>query len=1083
MRRLVLLFNLLVVFALTATAQTGVDRTVSGTILDATGEALIGASILVKGTSVGTISDIDGNFKLLVPSGRETLVFSYTGFSPQEITLTDASTYEITLSEGIEMEEVVVTAIGISKDERSVGYAVQTVDGSEILQSKETNLVQSLAGKVAGVQINNSSGAAGGSSYIQIRGANSINGNNQPLFVVDGVPVDNSQLRSGDATGSVALSNRAIDLNPNEIESITVLKGAAATALYGSQAGNGAIIVTTKKGATGDARTSVDFSQDLTFSQISQTQRLQSTYAQGLGGVYQGPESGSGYSYGPNIDTLRYNGDPNYPWNGNKGAIVGQSEAPDGERVTPYDQYEFFRAGVSSNTNVAIAASTDKSNIRFSIGYQHDEGIVPNNTFDKLNIGLNAGTDLGDKVNLSLGLQYINSGGTRIEQGSNTSGVMLGLTRTTPTFHNDAFLDDPVDNPLSYSFPEDNSQRNYRGGGGYDNPYWTINNNPLTDNVNRVIGNITASYRPTDWLTFTYRPGLDYYSDFRYQYFAIGSRSTPRGQVFEDQFFVSRFNADAFATLQKSFGDFDGSLILGHNLRTYGLEELRSTGDNLVIPGFYDISNGAIITSFKDEEKTRNQALYASFDLNWRRTLYLTLTGRVESESTLPIDNNQFPYGSAGLSFVFSELLDQSQNSLLSFGKVRGSYGLVGLGAPPFRTRTYFGNTQVGDGWVGGDLITFPFNDVAAFSRSDVLGSSTLEPEQSRSIEVGVDLRFLNNRIGLDVTYYDNLSSKVILTAPVAPSAGFTNQVINAAELSNKGLEVVLTGSPVRGSDFNWDIVANFTRNKNEVEQLTDGVENVFLGGFTGASTRAVAGFPYATIFGFGFYKDASGTTVIGEDGFPIIDPRERAFASAQPDFILGLRNTFTYKNFTLSGLMEWKQGGVVWNGTKSALYFWGTAQESADRLNTTEVFPGNVGVFDSEGELVLADDDGDPTTPEVAQTSGANDQEVLVDQNWLAFGDANGFFGNNSEDFIEDASWLRLRDVSLGYSVPSTSLPEKYLKAINFTLTARNLFLDTPYSGVDPDTNLYGASNAQGLDYFNMPGTKSYTFSVQATF
>jgi TonB-linked SusC/RagA family outer membrane protein len=1100
MKKLLLLLTVI----LFAFGTTMAQRTISGTVTDQGGEPLIGASILVKGTSSGTVTDIQGAFSLRLPEGAQTLVISYTGFTTQEVAIGVSDVYNIVLQQGIILETAVVTALGVSKEEKSLGYAVQSVENAELLKANEPNFVQSLAGKVAGLQVSGSAGTAGASSFFLIRGANSIGGNNQPLIIVDGVPVDNSQLRSGvgGPVASVAYSNRAIDLNQAEIESVSVLKGAAATALYGSLAGNGAIIITTKKGRPGQQKVSVDFSSNLTVSEINKTPALQRTYAQGLFGAYAGPESRSSYSWGPRVDTLRYatsafpltlaqdvNRDGIYDYH-RLGPIVGQSSPfASNIPVETYDHYDFFQRGIASNNNLAISAANENSSIRFSVGFLTEEGIVPKNDFERINFGLNADTKLGEKVTLGIGVQYINSGGTRVEQGSNVSGVMLGLLRTTPTFDNANGYENAADEPLAYSFPN-GTPRAYRGLGGptfltssvYDNPYWTANNNPLVDKVNRVIGNFNISYKPTSWLNISWRPGIDFYSDFRKQYFAIYSATLPAGQVFEDQYFSKRWNSDLLVAASTDLTEgISATLTVGHNIREFKLDNLYTQGDGLVVPGFYDISNASNVRSVADNNISRNQGYFGMLDLSLNNWLYLTGTARVESDLSLPEDNNTYLYYSGSASLVFSELLDLSSNPVFNYGKLRGSYGRVGLGTFAYSTDTYFVSGGYADGWTNG--INFPFKGQSAFTLSDLLGDPNLKPEIQKSFEVGLDLRFFQNRLGLDVTYYNSESEDVILNVPITSSSGFGARILNSGSLSNTGIEAVLRANPVRSGDFSWDVLVNFTRNQNNVERLAEGVDQVFLGGFIGASTRAVVGVPYGSIFGFGFYKDAEGKRVIGADGFPVADPNEKSFDSALPDYTIGFRNTFSWKGLSLSALLDVKQGGVMWNGTKGALYFFGTHQETADLRGTTTIYEGNVAQYDASGNLVLYDHDDDPNTPDIPRTTGPNTQQVLLDENWLAFGNANGFFGSNTEDFVEDASWVRLRDVSLSYTLPARVLQKSPIRSLTLTVSARNLWLDTPYTGIDPETNLYGASNAQGLDYFNMPGTKSYTVGLQVGF
>lgn len=1097
MKRIFILIALVMMCA-AAWAQ----RTVTGTVSDAgDGSPIEGAAVVVKGTTIGAFTNAEGRFSLNIPADGQALIFSLAGKETAEVPLGSSNVVNVSLAD-LTTDEVVVTALGITKSQKAVSYAVQQVGGTELLRANESNLVSALSGKVAGLQVTSSAGTAGASAFFLLRGANTINGNNQPLIVVDGVPMDNSQLRSGDAVASVAFSNRAIDINQNDIENVTVLKGAAATALWGSQAGNGAILITTKRGKAGAQRFGVEYTGSLTISQANQLPELQSKYSQGAGGLYGAPHTGQSASWGALIDTLRYvkpgfaytaaqdrNGDGVYDWDSN-GLIVGQNNpnADPNKRVVPYDRYKFFQTAFSNNHNVAVTASTNTSAIRFSTGFTRDVGIVPNNDFNKINVGLNADTRIWDKFHLSTSINYVNSGGTRIEQGSNVSGVMLGLLRTPATFDNSGGSDDPTD-PASYLFP-DGRPRAYRGltaNGGrssaYDNPYWTANQNPLTDQVNRIFGNFTLKYSPFSWMDVTYRPGLDLYSDVRKQYFAIGSAtiSGASGRILHDLYNVSKFNQDLIVTLRKNFNEMvDLTLNVGNNLRGERFDNIYTQGDGLVIPDYYNMNNASNVLTQESLVRSRNLSYFASLDAQISDWIFLNGSYRLESTTTLAEGNDTYGYYAVGGSLLLSELLDLDPASNFTFAKLRASYGLVGLGSPfTYGTSTPFVSATTADGWTDG--VIFPFNGLAAFTRSDVLGNPNLRPEFRGSFEAGADLRFFNGRVGLDVSYYSSKSRDIILQVPVAGSSGYQAAILNAASMSNKGIEAVLNLTPVQSRDFRWDATLNFTRNTNNVDQLADGVDQVFLGGFTGASTRAVVGYPYGTVFGFGFYYDADGNRVIGDDGYPVLDPNERAFASALPDFQIGLRNTFSWKGLTLSALLDIKQGGYLWNGTKSALYFFGTHGDIAELNGTNTVFEGNVAVYEG-GDIKLYDHDNNPVTPDIPQTGSANTQSVPLNEGWLRLGNANGFFGDNTEDFVEDASWVRLRDISLNYSLPTSVLGSRF-KSISLGVSARNLWLSTPYTGVDPETNLYGASNAQGLDYFNMPNTKGFTFNLRVGF
>jgi len=501
MKKLLLLIISICTIATMAISQ----RTITGTVDDDNGEPLIGANVVVKGTTVGTTTDFDGKYSLEVPEGSEILTFSYTGFEPLDIEIGNRAIVDITLSAGVQLDEVVVTALGISRKEKSLGYAVQEVGGDDIKKANTVSAIDALAGSAAGVQVTSSSGAAGAPSRIVIRGQTSFNGDNEALIVVDGVRMSNDENHTERSLGGVANSNRGIDLNPNDIEKVTVLKGAAATALYGIEGARGVVLITTKRGA--GKGVSVDVQAGVTISQVNNIVGLQDEYVQGSGGVWQGPETTQSGSWGPHKSEVYWDGS-DYDWDKNGRLTTTPTDNP----FRPYDNVDaFYRTGVAANTNVALSGGTTFGDYRFSFGYTDDNGVTPQNRFKRYNLGLNMGTKLlNDKLSVRFNANYVNSGGRRVQQGSNTSGVMLGLLRTAISFDNANGLDDPVDytledaiadgeNANAYQFL-DNSQRNYRGGLGYDNPFWVVNNSPFNDNVNRFFGNITASYAINNWV-------------------------------------------------------------------------------------------------------------------------------------------------------------------------------------------------------------------------------------------------------------------------------------------------------------------------------------------------------------------------------------------------------------------------------------------------------------------------------------------------------------------------------------------------------------------------------------------------------
>jgi TonB-linked SusC/RagA family outer membrane protein len=1049
-----------------------------------TGEPMPGVTVFEKGTSNGTITDNEGQYELRVKDAQATLVFRFVGYA----TVEQAGGGDLSLKEDVLMlDEVVVTALGITSDKKALGYSVQKVGGDALVSSGESNVINGLNAKVAGVQVISSSGTPGASSFIRIRGSSSLTGNNQPLIVVDGIPMDNSQNKGGNPDDEdntllegVGQSNRAIDINPNDIQEVTVLKGPAAAALYGIQAANGAILITTKKGSTSTGKgVNVSFNTSMSWDMVNKLPARQDQYAQGITGTYAGPETGLPYSWGPSIDTLRWdnNPDPNdiYEYDLH-GRIVGQSDPSGVEQVTPYDPYDFFQTGMTTDNSLALSGGNATSTYRFSIGNTHQTGVVPLSTFNRTTAKLAGESQLSPRLRTAASVGYTNSGGRRVQQGSNTSGLMLGLLRTPPTFDNSNGVTDPSDE--SAYILADGSQRNYRGGGGYDNPYWTINKNPFNDEVNRVYGFASVTYDVTNWLNIFYRLGSDAYSDHRQQVFAINSRTAPAGRIYLEKHNYRHINSDLWVTASRTFSEkFSGSLLVGNNLFSKSYNKLYTQGDGFTFADFNHISNAQSVFSRDYTEAKKTAAAFfeakAAFD-DW---IFLDVTGRNEWSSTLPTENNSFFYPAASLGLVFTEPLNMSENKILPFGKLRLSYASVGNDADPYSLAKYYNSAVVGDGWTSG--VVFPFNGVSGFSANDILGSANLKPTRNNTIEIGTDLRFLQNRIGLDFTVYRSMSINQIMNVPVAASSGYQELITNAGTISNKGIEIVLNATPIKKENFRWDITVNFTKNISMVEELAEGIETVFLGGFEGSSIRNVAGQPYGQFYGGSFLRDDAGNLVIESDtssffyGFPIESGIEEVLGNPNPDFLAGLTNTISLKGFMLNILFDFRYGGEIWNGTQGAMTFFGTSENTEDRGSTT-VFEGVKGTRDADGNLILQDESGSAGTFQ-------NDAEVTLTEDWYLTN--GGGFGFVAEHFVQDISWVRLREVSLGYTFPSKIFERTPISSLNLGVSGRNLLLMTPYEGVDPETNLMGSMNAQGLDYFNMPNTRSISARLGITF
>ncbi len=1074
-----------------AIAQT---KPISGKVIDKDGKPLEGASIRLKGHQGGTAADADGSFTISAKSG-DVLIVSSIGHSPKQIKVTTQSSLSVVLeSDDATMGEVVVTALGIKKEKRELGFATQTVGADQLNKSGSGNALSEMEGKVSGLTVVNSAGDPGAGTYIRLRGATSISGTNQPLIVIDGIPVDNSINNydytgsgfgaggaGGNLTGGAQPTNRGLDINPDDIESVNVLKGPTAAALYGMQGANGVIVITTKKGS-GKKGTSISLSSSTSIDKVSNLPSLQTQYAQGNNGVYHGPEAHGSTSWGPNLDTLYWDGATNYTWD-KHGHIVGQSSPLAKNKVSPYDRYNFFQTGFTTNNSVSFSGVTDKSNYRLSLGNLYQTGIIPKSKYDKTTITLSGESKITEKLHTSATLNFINSNNNKVQQGSNVSGVMLGLLRTPVTFDNTNGLSNPVDNPLAYSFAN-GKQRNYRGGGGYDNPYWTVNEDPTLSQLNRVFGNIQADYQLLHWLSFTYRLGGDAYTQSDKIAYNIGSNGAAGGVVALIDYNVSQYNSDFMINLNKTIAkDLEGSLVLGDNYFTKNSNTRFALGTGLTIPGFLDMSNATSYLSSESEVGHTTSAYYAQAQLNYQKSLYLTLTGRRETSSTLPASNNSFFYPSASLSWVFTELKSLKDNRILSFGKLRASYADVAKDPTPYSLTTPYSTAAIADGWTSG--VNFPINSVPGYQLSSpttVVGSPNIKPENTYSYEGGFDLAFLKSRIVLNVTGYYTKSTDVIFPVSLPYTTGFSSADLNAATITNKGLEITLTGGIIKSKDLSWDVTLNWSKNTNKVVSLYSGVSNFFMGGFGGgeAGVYAIVGQPLGVIYGSTTahvnLNDLKSPLLINDDK---TDPGyaqpsaggvgpNLVIGNPNPEWIGSIVNTFNYKSFSLGLQIDIRHGGNMWNGTRGALKNKGTAGITSNRGQSV-TFNGLLGHLDANGNVVHYD----ANLNEVAGAGVPNTASSKYTQYyWQHIGNS---FAAGQETDIEDGGFTRLRQVSLNYKIPKNVFGKNTFTNSSITFFANNLILITKYDGVDPETSLSGPSNVQGLDYFNNPGTKTY--------
>ncbi len=1066
------------------------------------GAPLPGVSVVVKGTTLGTVTDFNGDYVLSVPQSATTLIFSFVGMQTVEVPIEGRTTIDLVMDpDALNLDEVVVTAIGMSKDAKALGYSVETVDDEQIAKSSRTSIIDALGGKVAGVRLNRASGEAGASTFIEIRGSASLTRSNQPLFVIDGVPIDNSG-NTGNTVDGVTESNRAIDINPDDVADISVLKGGAATALYGIRAANGAVIITTKSGQKSAEGIKVNYNGSVRIEQVSQLPELQTKYAQGSNiwmGLYDrtglwmpDEQNYVGVAWGPAIEDLRYTTDPNYVpgdeyflggltpmdewianWDPNGRLVPADSPFASSTPAEAYDHYDFFQTGVSYKNHVDISGGDERGTFYMSLSNSHDEGIVPNNTFDKTTFKLSGTRDLSTKLSVGASMNYVNSEGNRIQKGSNISGIMLGLLRTPPNF----------DNSFKYQLP-DGSQRSYRGGGGYDNPYWTANNILYNDNVNRLFGNFNINYIPTDWLSFTYRFGADMWFKDVKDHFEIGSNQFPTGQVTDWNSVNQDFNSDLIMTIQRQLTpDLNFAFTAGHNMFQTDYSYTQAIAFGLTDLGFYNMNNSSDVRGYEGSSKKRTAAFYGDIAFDYKGMIFLNATGRQEWSTSMPPDANSFFYPSVSAGFVFTELPGLQGNTVLPFGKLRASYAQIANDAAIYATDNYYFRADPGDGWTNG--ISYPFLGVNAFTLGGTIGNTDLKPETMNSLEFGVDLRFLDGRLGLDVGYFNNENNDLLLPQEIAPSTGFGARYVNAGSMKTYGFEVVLNATPVKTSNFSWDIIATWSNPYSEVTKLAENVPNLFLSGFVEPQVRAVEGEPYRTLFGLKWQRDDNGNVLINDnpsdaimDGFPQSNPQMQAMGSVMPDWTAGITNVFRFGGFTLSALLDIKEGGLMWNGTKGALYYFGTHKDTESR-GETQVWEGVYGHVNIDGDVVHLDENG----VEQPGPGAVNTTEVVIDEDWYWWsGEGSGFTGP-SEPYVEEADWVRLRELTFSYAIPQRVLGGGFIDNLEVYFTGINLWLSTPYTGVDPETSLVGNNNGLGIDYFNNPGTKSYTFGLRVGF
>jgi TonB-linked SusC/RagA family outer membrane protein len=1035
----------LLLLLLSATGAFAQTVTVKGVIKSSDdGSPLPGVIVKVEGTNTGAVSDVNGAYKIDAPSASSKLVFSYVGMETQTVPVGAGGEVNVSMKVGVVMKEVVVTALGISKETKALGYSVSTVSGDQVRESGETNVIESLAAKAPGVQVTGSGGTPGASSKIVIRGNNTLTGDNSPLIIVDGVPIDNSvnNVAAGDYAydpnlSGVNESNRALDINPDDVESVTILKGAAAAALYGSKASNGAIIYTTKRGKAGKGLTAT-YSTSVAWDQVNKLPLLQNRWSQG---AWVGTT--------PKYQPIVYGPAPGYPiLSAGSGYNWGPLSTTVGDKKVYDNPGKFFQTGMTLNNNVSLSAGDEKSSVRLSIGNTHQTGIIPSSKLDRTSVRLTADHKANKWFDLGGSVNYTNTATEKAQNGSTVGGTMLSLMRTPNSF-----------DASNYVFPNGNQRQYYSH---YDNTFFTANDNLFTDETNRVMGNFFFNIKPTDYLTFTWRTGVDMYSTVNQQIFAVSSLgddlNSGLGQINRVNVTNRQIYQDILGKYTKQLTqDIGLSAMVGYNYQYNQYTDLFGRGRGLAIPGFYNFNNAANLYTSNGEVYSNSNAILADVSIDYKRAIYLDLTGRNEWNSAFGKDGKSFFYPKADLSWAFSETVKLP--TWFSFGKIRMSYASVGKAPSPYAAN-YYATPIVADGWTAG--LGFPYNGYGAYANSTTYFSTGLKPERTNEVEAGTDLRFLDSRLTLDVTVYSRSTVDVLLFEPVAPSTGYSSAYTNAGAIGNHGMEVALGITPVKMKDFSWNIMANWSKNVSNITKLSPGVTQYNIGAaFGDPQSFAIIGQPYGVFYGTSWARDSKGNLLIGGNGIPTKSLTNSVIGNPNPNWIGGITNTFKYKNLTFGFLFDIRNGGQIYNGTQSSLNSRGQsiASDARDGSNQYYTIPG-----------VYA-----PGTPNAGQANTTKVTAVSYFTNYIGL-------SGPAEAAIQDGGWVRLRSVNLSYHIPvSTAEKKRFVQYVDIGVSARNLWLHTKYTGVDPETSLTGAgSNISGFDYFNNPSTKSYMVNLK---
>ncbi|MBL7803955.1 MAG: SusC/RagA family TonB-linked outer membrane protein [Saprospiraceae bacterium] len=1067
MKRFLTTLCLLLAAAGMALAQ----RTITGTVTGDDGEALVGASIRVKDANAGASTDVNGQYTIQAPAGATTLVVSYTGYSTQEITLGASNVVDVVLASGLQLGETVVTALGISREQKSLGYSVQQLSGDQLTNARDANVVNSLSGKIAGVNVVGSSGNVGASSRIVIRGNTSITGENQPLFVVNGIPMDNnSRPWSADPRGSqfggVDFGNAIQDINPDDIETISVLKGPNAAALYGSRGANGVVLITTKTGKNAQKGLGVSYTGDVGFSSPFRLPKYQNKFGQGVdfqfsyvdgegGGVYDGVDESWGPSFDPAIngaDGIDNDGDGEIDESG-EGVLIDQFTGAQQPWVAhPENVESIFQTGVTFTNSVAITAAGDKANARFSYTNMDQTGMVPNTDLSRNTFNLAFGMKMNEKWSSDGNVAYT---------------IVDSKNRPAVGYAGDNIIQQTIwsGRQVDWEYLRDNyDQRDANGrivnwNSNYqNNPFFTLYNNLKPQHRDRVNGFYSLSYQMLPWLKVSGRVGTDFYRDAREIRYEKETVDFPNGRYEKLNYAMNETNSDVLFTANKYFSDnFSILATVGAARRDYKYQGIEQTATALVVPGLFNFSNadGPVqVNEFTN--RLRINSVLGSVSLGFYNFIYLDATARNDWSSTLPAENRSYFYPAVNLGLVVSEKVNIPG---ITFLKLRGGYAQAGKDTDPYRLLfTYGANTA----WDGTPSFFVPGSQP----------NNTLKPERSNSIEAGLELRALRDRVRLDVTYYNTDNIDQIIPLNVSSTTGFSSRIINAGTINNNGIEVQFGITPVRSRNFRWDIDINWAKNNSLVKDLPDGVTEITINTNWGLRLVAREGEPYGILVGNRVKRAPDGQIVVnGTTGRPVydVDPATGLtnnfnLGTITPDWVGGVRNTFSWKGLTLSALIDARQGSDVFSMTYIFGRYAGVLEESLEGRNTIDEIQNG---YNFGGVVDNGDGTYKPNT--VKQSAEA----------WNA-----DFYGRRHDRGVFDGSFVKLREVTLGYDFPKRWFEGSFVGGLRLSAYGRNLaLLHSNIPHVDPETAFDNTNAMQGIEFGQLPSARTFGLTVNAQF